>query len=56
MKKTYCYRRDSINVNVVAVNIAQDMSTSDLRSIVDYFSGLAADKESHTGDITANYS
>lgn len=44
----YLLRRDSINASVVAINIAQDMSPSDLRSIADYFLGLAADKESRT--------
>ena len=51
----YLLRRDSINASVVAINIAQDMSPEDLRSIADYFSGLAADKESHTEDLASNY-
>lgn len=51
----YLLRRDSINASVVAINIAQDMSPSDLRSIADYFLGLAADKDSRIEDITANY-
>lgn len=42
----YLLRGDSISASVVAINIAQDMSPSDLRSIADYFLGLAADKES----------
>ena len=51
----YLLRRDSINASVVAINIAQDMSPSDLRSIADYFSGLADNKESRAEDISVNY-
>lgn len=51
----YLLTRDSMRASVVAINVAQDMSPSDLRSIADYFLGLAADKDSRIENITANY-